>query len=288
MYKIVDQFFHFEHERLSATDRIVFLALAWHANDQGAAWPMNALLESETGLTSRAIRKSITALEGSRYVEVKSRNPRSRKVLLLEPKQWLGAVVRETYEAKYPECSSAYEERGAAYEEPDSAYAERGAAHAEPGATEHVSNRSLNTSCNPSENNLPSGEGLEEPVSYADKIKQVKNKRDLLGLLTVDLPRACIANGMTPPGPVSGGEISVASKIKRFVGPVDAEGTPGDFTVAELAELSRLYSITPVVWKGGHPAHGFLDSETLAMLRNISGPEQRSTGEDDDEWSTWG
>lgn len=53
---------------VSATDKIVLLALADHANDQGYCWPGNASLCKKCGLSERAVRNAIRTLEAAGHL----------------------------------------------------------------------------------------------------------------------------------------------------------------------------------------------------------------------------
>ena len=48
---------------VNATDKIVLLALADHANDDGYCWPGNTSLQQKCGLSERAVRTAMQSLE---------------------------------------------------------------------------------------------------------------------------------------------------------------------------------------------------------------------------------
>jgi hypothetical protein len=60
----------FDSKTLGPTERLVMLALADHADDQGRCYPSNARLCDRTGLSERAVRQNIRALESSGYLSV--------------------------------------------------------------------------------------------------------------------------------------------------------------------------------------------------------------------------
>lgn len=53
----------FDSKTLGPTERLVMLALADHADDQGRCYPSNSRLCERTGLSERAVRQNIRALE---------------------------------------------------------------------------------------------------------------------------------------------------------------------------------------------------------------------------------
>lgn len=70
--------------KLGPTDKLVLLALADIANDDGEAYPSNRLLTERTGLCERAVRLCLTRLSASGVLTQKFRTGRST-VYLLDP-----------------------------------------------------------------------------------------------------------------------------------------------------------------------------------------------------------
>lgn len=60
----------FESKTLGPTERLVMLALADHSDDAGRCYPSNARLCERTGLSERAVRNNIRALEQSGHLTV--------------------------------------------------------------------------------------------------------------------------------------------------------------------------------------------------------------------------
>ena len=60
----------FESKALGPVQRLVMLALADHADDQGRCYPSNARLCERTGLSERAVRQNIRALEDGGFLTV--------------------------------------------------------------------------------------------------------------------------------------------------------------------------------------------------------------------------
>lgn len=70
--------------KLGPTDKLVLLALADIANDEGEAYPSNKLLTERTGLCERAVRLSLTRLSAAGVLAQKFRTGRST-IYLLNP-----------------------------------------------------------------------------------------------------------------------------------------------------------------------------------------------------------
>lgn len=60
----------FDSKTLGPTERLVMLALADHADDGGRCYPSNARLCGRTGLSERAVRQNIRALQSSGFLTV--------------------------------------------------------------------------------------------------------------------------------------------------------------------------------------------------------------------------
>lgn len=60
----------FESKTLGPTERLVMLALADHADDSGRCYPSNSRLCERTGLSERAVRQNIRALEVGGFLTV--------------------------------------------------------------------------------------------------------------------------------------------------------------------------------------------------------------------------
>lgn len=60
----------FESKTLGPTERLIMLALADHCDDAGRCYPSNARLCERTGLSERAVRTNIRALEDAGYLTV--------------------------------------------------------------------------------------------------------------------------------------------------------------------------------------------------------------------------
>jgi hypothetical protein len=60
----------FESKTLGPTERLIMLALADHCDDAGRCYPSNARLCERTGLSERAVRTNIRALEEAGYLVV--------------------------------------------------------------------------------------------------------------------------------------------------------------------------------------------------------------------------
>lgn len=60
----------FESKTLGPTERLIMLALADHSDDAGRCYPSNARLCERTGLSERAVRTNIRALEAAGYLTV--------------------------------------------------------------------------------------------------------------------------------------------------------------------------------------------------------------------------
>ena len=60
----------FDSKTLGPTERLVMLALADHADDSGRCYPSNARLCDRTGLSERAVRQNVRALQGSGFLTV--------------------------------------------------------------------------------------------------------------------------------------------------------------------------------------------------------------------------
>ncbi|MFV1536936.1 helix-turn-helix domain-containing protein [Phaeobacter sp. JH204B] len=60
----------FESETLGATERLIMLALADHADDEGRCYPSIARLCQRTGLGERAVQTNIRKLQLQGYVEI--------------------------------------------------------------------------------------------------------------------------------------------------------------------------------------------------------------------------
>jgi hypothetical protein len=60
----------FDSKTLGPTERLVMLALADHADDQGRCYPSNSRLCDRTGLSERAVRQNIRALESGGFLSV--------------------------------------------------------------------------------------------------------------------------------------------------------------------------------------------------------------------------
>ncbi|MEM8616769.1 MAG: helix-turn-helix domain-containing protein [Pseudomonadota bacterium] len=67
----------FENETLGPTQRLIMLALADHADDEGRCYPSIERLCARTGLKDRAVQSNIRALEAAGYVTVKERAGRN-------------------------------------------------------------------------------------------------------------------------------------------------------------------------------------------------------------------
>lgn len=61
----------FESETLGPTERLIMLALADHADDDGRCYPSMKRLEQRTGLSDRAIQKNMKSLADAGYLAVK-------------------------------------------------------------------------------------------------------------------------------------------------------------------------------------------------------------------------
>jgi hypothetical protein len=71
---------------LGSTEKLVMLALADIANDDGEAYPSNRLLMERTGLSDRAIQKALTKLQDAGYLGREMRAGRSTIYRLLPSK----------------------------------------------------------------------------------------------------------------------------------------------------------------------------------------------------------
>lgn len=60
----------FESKTLGPTERLVMLALADHADDSGRCYPSNSRLCERTGLSERAVRQNVRALEAGGFLTV--------------------------------------------------------------------------------------------------------------------------------------------------------------------------------------------------------------------------
>lgn len=60
----------FESETLGATERLIMLALADHADDEGRCYPSISRLCQRTGLGERAVQTNIRKLQSQGYVEI--------------------------------------------------------------------------------------------------------------------------------------------------------------------------------------------------------------------------
>ncbi|ABF63527.1 hypothetical protein TM1040_0794 [Ruegeria sp. TM1040] len=60
----------FESETLGATERLIMLALADHADDEGRCYPSITRLCQRTGLGERAVQTNIRKLQAQGYVEI--------------------------------------------------------------------------------------------------------------------------------------------------------------------------------------------------------------------------
>jgi len=60
----------FDSKTLGPTERLIMLALADHCDDAGRCYPSNARLCERTGLSERAVRTNIRALEDAGYLTV--------------------------------------------------------------------------------------------------------------------------------------------------------------------------------------------------------------------------
>jgi len=60
----------FESKTLGPTERLVMLALADHADDSGRCYPSNSRLCERTGLSERAVRQNVRALESGGFLSV--------------------------------------------------------------------------------------------------------------------------------------------------------------------------------------------------------------------------
>ncbi len=61
----------FDSKTLGPTERLVMLALADHADDEGKCYPSISRLQDRTGLSERAVQKTVTALRESGHLSVK-------------------------------------------------------------------------------------------------------------------------------------------------------------------------------------------------------------------------
>lgn len=73
----------FENEALGPTERLIMLALADHADDEGRCYPSIARLCRRTGLTERAVQSNIRKLQDAGYVAVQLGAGRSGSNLYL-------------------------------------------------------------------------------------------------------------------------------------------------------------------------------------------------------------
>jgi DNA-binding transcriptional MocR family regulator len=63
-----------QHARLSTVQRVVLLTLAYHYNDRGGVCtPSNETLQTETGLSRRAVQVAVQALEANGLITVSAR-----------------------------------------------------------------------------------------------------------------------------------------------------------------------------------------------------------------------
>ena len=60
----------FDSEALGPTERLIMLSLADHADDSGRCYPSISRLCTRTGLSERAVRTNIRALEKSGYLAI--------------------------------------------------------------------------------------------------------------------------------------------------------------------------------------------------------------------------
>lgn len=60
----------FESETLGPTERLILLALADHADDSGRCYPSISRLAQRTGLSERAVRNNVRAMEKTGYITV--------------------------------------------------------------------------------------------------------------------------------------------------------------------------------------------------------------------------
>lgn len=275
-FEILRELFDYQHTGLTPNEQAVMWAVAYHADRQTrAAWPSNVRLAEETRLSRFTVSRAVSGLIEKGYLTSVVRANYDRTLTVTPTSNWQGACSWSKGDCSTSKGGLPDEQGGFAQEA-------RGIA---PRAKEPVTNQSVNQSRNRSRtSSSPDGEERREGEDVQ------KTRKKLLEYVTIDMPRKMLPYGHTPSGAPAGGDVAIARKIKRLVEPDTRLGLPAATDVEELFELAELYALSPVVWNANaHPAHDFLNGDTIAMLRNIRKGSERSRVETpDDDGDGWG